>query len=439
MRRPNRLLLPLPIRRSVHALTILIWAVLPGSMTPAAAQDVMSIVAVVNEDVISGLDLEARTVIAIVSSGLADTEPVRRQMQAQVLRKLINESLQRQEAERLNIRVSDGEVQRSIQRVEKVNRMGEGGMDKFLAQNGIAGYKFALEGQLRSEIAWQKLLRRRIRPQVDVGDEEIDEVIQQIEQSRGKAEYQISEIYLAVDSPDQEDEVLREAGRLTDELAQGADFSAIAAQFSQRSTAGTGGDLGWVRKGTIDPQLEKVLAGMRPGQVSPPVRTFDGVVLVWLRDRRIQGEVDPAKVIVKLSQLLLPLQDRTEEHRQARIADAEGLREGLDSCETLEIAARELGGPRSGPIGTFRLSQLSPGVRSSVENLQVGIPSPPIVRSDAIQLLMVCERKEPSNRLPTRDEVRRTLEGQRIDSLARRYLRDLKRNAFIDIRIPLRS
>ena len=157
-------------------------------------------------------------------------------------------------------------------------------LEKMLASQGVP--RSTLESQIRSTIAWGKLVQRRLRPSIEIGQEEIDQVIQRIQANAGKPEYLAAEIFLAVDAPEREDDVRRLADRLYEQIGQGASFPAVARQFSQSAGAANGGDLGWVQQGQLPEELDSALRQLRPGQATRPIRSITGYHILMLRDER---------------------------------------------------------------------------------------------------------------------------------------------------------
>lgn len=265
----------------------------PALVAPPPPRSVEGIAAVVNDDIISMSDLSARLQLALVSSGLPGTAEVRQRLTPQVLRSLVDERLQMQEASRANISVTDKEIDDAFGRVAEQNQMKRDQLEKMLASQGVP--RSALESQIRATIGWGKLVQRRLRPNIEIGEEEIDAVLRRIEANAGKPEYLAAEIYLAVDSPDREEEVRRLADRLVDQIGQGASFPAVARQFSQSAGATNGGDLGWVQQGQLPEELDTALRGLRPGQASRPIRSLTGYHILLLREQRTTGTVLPPR------------------------------------------------------------------------------------------------------------------------------------------------
>jgi peptidyl-prolyl cis-trans isomerase SurA len=253
-------------------------------VAPPPARSTEGIAAVVNDDIISMSDLTARLQLALVSSGLPNTQETRQRLTPQVLRSLVDERLQLQEATRANVSVTDKEINEAFGKVAEQNRMERDQLEKMLASQGVP--RSTLESQIRSTIAWGKLVQRRLRPSIEIGQEEIDQVIQRIQANAGKPEYLAAEIFLAVDAPEREDDVRRLADRLYEQIGQGASFPAVARQFSQSAGAAAGGDLGWVQQGQLPEELDGALRQLRPGQATRPIRSITGYHILMLRDER---------------------------------------------------------------------------------------------------------------------------------------------------------
>ena len=209
---------------------------------------------------------------------------MRRRLTPQVLRGLIDERLQMQEAKRLDIDVTDVQVAGALDQIASQNNMTEGQFLTMLRNRGIL--PTTLIDQIRAQIAWQNVIRRSIRPKVVIAPEEVEEVVTRLNARRGAIERRVSEIFIPVETAAKEGEALQYANRLVQELQNGANFSGLARQFSQSGTASLGGDMGWVREGELDPALETVLAQMGPGEASRPIRTLSGFYILMLSDLR---------------------------------------------------------------------------------------------------------------------------------------------------------
>lgn len=402
---------------------------------PAEQYPQTRIAAVVNDEVISVGDLASRIRMAMLSTSIADTAQARQRIAAQVLRTLVDEKLQIQEAKRKNIAATDEEVKKAIASIEHQNNMKPGQLDAVLKANGIE--RSALVDQVTASIVWAKLVRQLAAQTDPVSDAEIDDTLKRLKQNANEPQSRVAEIFLGVDIPTQDDEVRGVAQRLIEQMKQGARFSAVAQQFSQSATAAVGGDIGWVHPDELNPVLAKAVAQMRPGELSPPIRTPAGYYLMLVLDRR-NGQAQSASeedTTLRIVQVVFPLPPQpSEEARRAALAEAATTRTSAKNCEDMLKIGKEKA-PQLSSEGELRISQIAPAMRSVVLGLGVGQASQPIIQKNGVGVIMVCDKSVPKSVVPTRDDVAETLMRERLDTLARRYLRDLRRAAFVDVRV----
>ena len=404
------------------------------ALQPARAAVEQRIVAVVNDEVISEQDLNERLQLVTLTSGITDSEQARARLAPQVLRSLIEETLQLQEAERLGITVEDAEIQQALANIAERNRMTVETMQRFFEQNGID--LATLLEQVRAQIAWVKVVNRQIVPRVTVTVDQLEMAVEDARRNEGEPEYLLSEIVLPVDSPAQAQTVAQDAARLVQTLREGASFESLAAQVSAAASAERGGDVGWVRSSAVPGELRNTLEGMREGEISDPIPSPVGYYIFWLRDRRLnQTAVDSsiASIEVDLAQILLPV-DGPDDADAVRMRAAE-LRDDLADCAALADTAAELDAPESGRLGWLQLSDLPPELRQAVSSLPVNQISAPVQGPSGIHLLMVCDRREPQAATPQREQIAERLQRERVERLARRYLRDLRKEAFVEVRL----
>ena len=249
-------------------IAIVLAASLVAPARAAVGQEVQRIAAIVNDDVISGYDLERRVELVIRSTRMKDNPDARRQLRAKVLENLIDEKLQLQAAERLNIQVTERDIAVAVASLERQNNITPGRFDDFIRQLGID--RDSLMQQIRARLAWNKVLSRKLPP---IPEDEVDEAMRQLEAEIGKPEYRISEIYLPVDTPERESDIRQSASELYRQIGGGVPFPAAAREFSSGVTAASGGQVGWVKSDQLGPEIGQALAQMQIGDVSPPIRT----------------------------------------------------------------------------------------------------------------------------------------------------------------------
>ena len=289
--------------------------------------------------------------------------------------------------------------------------------------------------QIRAGIAWAKVIGREMGPAVQIGPDEIDETLARMEARRDLSQNRVLEIFFAVDSPDQEEDIQRTAERLVEQVRKGASFTALAQQFSQSASAAVGGDIGWVQQGQLGDELDAVLNGMQPGEVSEPIRTVSGYHILMLADRRATMTIDEEDTIVSLQEVFLSVApDAGPDYLASMIDLANIIHETVSGCEDMKAVRAEIGEASLGLPDKVAVRDLAPKLRKVALSLELNQPSKPVILDNGVLVVMVCERDEPTG-LPSREEIEESLTRQRVDMLARRYMRDLRRAAFLDLRL----
>jgi peptidyl-prolyl cis-trans isomerase SurA len=418
----------------VRRLLLLALLLICAGAAPTSADDALRIVAIVNDDAISQFDLLARVRMAIVSSNLEDTAEVRQRLSAQVLRTLIDERLKMQEAKKQGVGVSDGEVNDRIAGLARQNGLSQPDFEMVLKKNGIP--LEALSEQIKVEIVWVKLAQRKLRPLVNITDGEIDAELARITAAQGKPESLVAEIFLPVESADQDGQVRQNGERLIQQLREGAPFPSMAREFSASATAAGGGLIGWVRPGQLEEPMDKIAQQLGQGEVSDLIRGVGGYHILTVVDRRIAGQVKPEDGRVTMAQLLLPLpRDPTPSDIDATSQKARDAVQKAANCDDVAAAAKSSGSTAPGQLTDVPIGQLPDALRKLAINLPLGRASEPMRIGRVIGVFMVCDRDtSDSGGAPTRLTIADRLARERLDLLARGYLRDLRRQAYIEIR-----
>ncbi len=406
----------------------------PGQPPATTQYPETRIAAVVNDEVISVADLASRIRMVMLSTSTADSPDARKRVAAQVLRTLVDEKLELQEAKRKNITATKEEIDKAIASIAEQNNMKPEQLDQVLKTSGID--RSALVGQVTASIEWAKVIRRMAGELDPVSDEEIDDTLKRLKQNANTPEARVAEIFLAIDNPQQEEEVRALAERLIEQMKQGARFSAVAQQFSKSATAAVGGDIGWVHPAELSAPLAKAVADMRPGELSPPIRAPGGYYLLLVLDRRSgTGAASEDDTVLHIVQVVFPLPPQpTEEARRAAVAQAQTVKAEAKGCDDMLRIGKAQASQLSSQ-GDLRLSQIAPSMRNVVSGLGIGQASQPILQKNGVGVIMVCKKTDPKAVIPTRDDVAESLMRDRLDALARRYLRDLRRTAFVDVRV----
>ena len=276
---------------------------LPEDVTVFGKSDpnVRKATAIVNGRIITGTDVDQRLALIITANGGKVSDEEKERLRVQVLRNLIDETLQIQEAAANDITISADEIGQTYARVAQQNGQGSAAaFDQYLRSIGSA--PASLHRQIQAELAWSRLLRRNISPFINVSDDEVQSIIDRLNESKGTTEYRLGEIYLAA-TPENEAQVVAQARNIVKQISEGGSFVAYARQFSEASTAAVGGDLGWVRPAQLPTSLAEAAQQMQPNQLVGPVQSPGGVSILYLIDKRQILTADPRDAQLSLKQI----------------------------------------------------------------------------------------------------------------------------------------
>ncbi|MBL8710215.1 MAG: peptidylprolyl isomerase [Rhodospirillaceae bacterium] len=415
-------------------LLLLVSTLTVGASQSVRAQDALKIVAVVNEDVITELDLFMRLRLAMMTARLNDTPETRQRLLPTLLRTMIDERLRAQEARRQNITVANNEISLRVADLARRNDLTVDQFGQVLAQNGIL--LDVLEEQIAVELAWARLVQRRLRPQVNITDEEIDVALAAIQAAQGQTEYRLSQIFLAAGSGSDEADLRQSAQRLKEQLDQGADFAAMAAEFSQDQGAIRGGDWGWVRLDMLDPQVAQLVQSLPAGQVGGPVRGTGGYYIVLVRASRIIDARAVSAGTVAMEQILWSLPENAAESEVVNATShANTLIPRIQACGDMANVAGDAVPGVYRNLGNVPVNDLPENLQAYALNQPIGEPTPPLRTNRGIGIFVICGRGTGEDSALSRVGVADRLGRERLETLARGYLSDLRRAAVIDIRL----
>jgi peptidyl-prolyl cis-trans isomerase SurA len=397
-----------------------------------AMPSVVKATAIVNGDVITQTDIEQRLQLLAIANGGQIPAEERQRLAEQVLRNLIDETLEIQAAKTEKIDVKQSDIDKTVLRVAQNTKRTPDQLAAFLESNG-SNIK-SLRRQIEGEIAWQRLQRAKIESSVSVGDDEVKAVIDKMNASKGTEEYRVGEIFLSA-TPATEAQTLDNANKILVQLRNGASFAGYARQYSEASTAAVGGDLGWVRPEQLPTPLATALRDMPAGAISNPIPVPGGFSIIAVQDTRKILTPDPRDAILSLKQVSISFPKGTSREAAepivGRFAEAA---KSIGGCGGAEKIASEF----HGEVVTsdqVKMRDLPPALQRLMLPMQVGQATQPFGSLDeGVRVLVICGRDEVDQTAPTYDDVYNQLNEERVNSRARRYLRDLRRDAVIEFR-----
>ena len=384
-----------------------------------------AVAAVVNEDVVTTFDVRQRIKLMLISSGgqiPADAMP---QVQAQALRDLIEERLKLQEAKEFDLEVTDAEISEELSMMASQSNVSLNQLIQTLESTGVSVN--SLKEQVRSQIAWPQLVQGRYRDRVRVSDDEIDNTLQRMREDASNEQFLVSEICIPVDNPAQAQQYYQGSMQLIEQMRRGVPFAVVAQQFSACTTAAVGGDLGWVRAGELEEELDQALRTLPPGSVTNPIPSGGAFIILAVRDKReaaVAGEptFTLAYAAADASMGNAPAHAALEKLVTAEVCSGGSLR--IDLGPGVGYALLE----------NVTVDRVNERFRPFVEDLERGEKSTVIEADGAYHTVYVCDKDEGLG-LPSREALENRIYARQLSLIGEQYLRDAERNSMVDIRL----
>jgi len=310
------------MRRIMTALTLVAVSVAALAVcSPAVAQTreldtrgemLDRIAAIVNDGVVlnSDLDLQVEAVSVRLRQQKLDLPP-QNVLRQQVLERLVVQEIQLQRAQHDGVKVTDETLNAALSDVARRNNLTLSQLPQALADQGL-DYG-AYRDDLRKEITLSMLRQRDVLERIVVTPKEIDQYLEkQAKAPSGNHEYNVSHILIAVAqdaSQAQLDEAARRANEVYQKASGGEDFARLAVAYSNSQTALEGGSLGWRKETELPTFLTDVVAKLKPGEVSEPLRTPTGFHIVKVNEVRgseakaIENQVHARHILMKTTEL----------------------------------------------------------------------------------------------------------------------------------------
>ncbi len=410
----------------------------PSDSPAAGLTAVDGIAAVIDEDVILRTELD-RAVANVLTqyAGQAGQLPPREILEKQVLERLIMMRLQLARAADTGVRIADAELAQAIQGVAAQNKLSADQLRERLASEGISYDEF--RNGLREEITVQRLRQRLVQSRVQVSETEIDQLLALKEV--GGSEVHLANLLVALPdgaTPEQIATAQKKIEGIKDLLDKGElDFAAAAIRYSDAQNALDGGDIGWRGLDAIPPAFVNMVKGMKPGEVTPPVRGASGYQLVKLietRDASAQKitQYNALGILIRITDLL-----PTEVARQK----AQDLHDLIAKGEDFAKLAREhsddsMNRGQGGDMGWFAVNDWGNSIGSQIQQLADGQLSPVFQSDVGFHIIKrVGSREQDVSDQNRRNQARELIAQRKAEEEYERFLRQLRSDAFVEPRL----
>ncbi len=389
----------------------------------------VTIIAKVNNEIITNLDLENRLKMALDLSKLPNEEEIKNKLKPRVLDGLINETLKIQEANRLGVFVTNQEVTEQINRLER--RLG-------IEQNTLlSSYKqkdipsITILNQIRSQLLWEKLLYNIVISKVRVSEKQISDTFDLLVSKSGEIEYNISEIFISLDNVEAEQRINSIYSKLNSK-----NFLLLAEQFSDGIASNSNPRNNWTRQSLLDQDIQSSVSNLDIGEISRPIKTSAGYYIILLNDKRKTKKIKKEQTIYELSQILFKLNDPKNTKQENYYKNfLSSLKNTIKGCADLKMLIDEIPEGYGGELGKVDSKNIESQFLSVIQGLPVGELSEAVVTKDGVHGLMLCSPVINNTYEQLKKSVENNLRKQKIDSAAQSLLNRIRRKALIEINI----
>jgi peptidyl-prolyl cis-trans isomerase SurA len=388
--------------------------------------------AIVNGVVITGTDVDQRMALIVAANQYQLNDQEREQLRLMVLRGLIDEVLQIQQAKTEDIVATSADIDQAFARVGKNFNQPA---DKFAAYlRSIGSSERSVRKQIEGELAWQRYLRRRVEPNVNVSEDEVNAILARMQKDKGTEEFHLFEIYKAA-TPDRTQATVAQMQEWMQGMKEGKQPFAYYAQFSDATTSAAKGDLGWVRASMLPTELSTAVGEMQVGQLAGPIPTPGGFSILYLADKRTVLGADPRSSKLSLKQIKITFPaNTTQEQAQGRADAFAKATQAINGCGAANQAAAAIGAEVV-DNDALTVRDLPTALQDMVLKMQIGQATPPFgTPAEGVSVLVLCGRDDAKSSLPNAQDLQYQMEQERVNKRAQKILRDLRRDAIIEYR-----
>ena len=395
------------------------------------------VVAVVDNAVITKQDLDKRFQLSLRQMNNNLPKNQQKQLYAKTLGSLINEKLQNEYANQLGLKASKNEINMAISQIELNNKLPHGSFMKM-----AKGIEDTAISQIESEILWKKIVDKHVAPRVLVSNDELDQLIDNLLANNEVTEKEVSLISIIAKNKADETRAKNTVNSIYNKLKNGEDFASLAKALSEdSSSASKGGYIGWFGPNELSPELDKILSSVNKGDLSKPVRTASGWHIIKVVNTRSNKKfsTDPITEynFIRLSALL---SDNKNESKKIAKQFKKYVSD-IDNKSDIQSIIKEIQGnsdfSNSEDMGWVKEEDLSSNYLKAAKSLDKNELSDVIITDTSMEVLFLANKREviPEKLKQYRDRVRQRVTSNRVGLASRRFMRNLRRNAYIDIKL----
>ncbi|OJW87346.1 MAG: hypothetical protein BGO71_28525 [Burkholderiales bacterium 67-32] len=417
----------------------------PRSTSGSRIQLGDNIVAVVNTDVITRRELDARVHAAQATLARQQIAPPdAATLERQVLERMVVEKTQLQEAAQTGIRIDDLQLDRAISRIAQQNNVSVSQMRDQIERDGLP---FSIyRDDLRQEITLMRLRERAVDSQIQISEPEIDAYLSE-QHEAAPSDLGLAQILVRVPEGSSSDMVARlrrKAETLLQQARGGADFAQLAASSSDGEEALRGGDLGSRPTDRWPSMFVDAVAQLSPGGISEIIQSGNGFHIIKLVERKSSGGASgnvgamPVRQTHARHILIRPTEVLTAEQARERLANIRQriVQGGSSFADMARQYSNDASAPQGGDLGWLSPQETVPEFERAMDALQPGQVSEPVQSPFGWHLIQVVERRtQDVGRERQRAEARQTLFQRKLDQAYEDWARQLRDKAYVELRL----
>ena len=414
---------------------IFILALVATQAAAAATVLLDSIVAIVDESIITQRELDNR--IYLIKLDFKQTKrrlPDEDTVYRQVLDALIDDSLLLQQADKRGIKITDSQLNQTMQNIAKQNKMSLSDYRQVIIAGGLDYDRY--RETVRRELIISTLRRQYGQRNASISESEIEDFIRQTANDTKNFEYLLSHILIALPdaaSPEQVGKAQATAAEIITLLDQGRQFDELANTYSSDNNALEGGNLGWRKKAEIPSIFTTKVLKMKPGEYSAPIRSASGLHIVFLKETRdleqvLTKQFNSRHILIRSNELI------TEEEARNRLVEfRQRILEGEDFARLARLYSVDFStGSQGGELGWREDQGLVPEYVAAAAALQPGEISEPFRSQFGWHILELLGRRTVDETTESkRNKIHTQLLQQKQNEVFDLWKRQLRDEAYV--------
>ncbi|MEZ8113961.1 peptidylprolyl isomerase SurA [Vibrio sp. 10N.261.51.A3] len=402
----------------------------------AAPVELDSVKVIVNEGVIlqSDIDASMKTLRANAKKS-GQTLPSQDVLNEQVLEKLIIDTIQTQEAERIGVRIDDARLDQAIEGIAKDNNQTVEQLTASVAEEGLSYNAF--REQVRKEIAASEARNALVRRRINILPAEVDNLADILAQeTNATVQYKIGHIQLRFNDDQTKEELEAQATELVEELNSGKDFSTMAYTYSKGPKALQGGDWGWMRKEEMPTIFADQIKMQNKGSIIGPFRSGVGFHILKIED--VKGletvavtEVNARHILIKPTVIL---SDDGAKEQLEKITRRVNAGEASFGDLAQQYSQDPGSAVQDGELGYQTPDLYVPEFKHQVETLPEGKISAPFKTVHGWHIVEVLDRREVDRTdSALKNKAYQILFNRKFNEEAGAWLQEVRASAFVEM------